>query len=321
MRYKAVSFRALVGLLLAFVALSVADLYLTWKLIVHGSERFRESNPVAALLLAKYGWWGMTGFKVGGVALVGSLVLAISWRRPRTAEAVLVFGCGALSTVVMHSIFLGWSAAGQPERPLDAKDTARWANAPENETFVLLSQRAVQDELHLSESEVSDIGRLVLAHHEKTRDAAASGRDSWNAAVEEVLAERRAVIDQLGPSRVKRLQQISLQRRGADAFNDPDVKQRLELTAEQEEKIGTIVNAPAPPMPPDGFQRFRDHRPEGWRPPENPSGRVVNQILAVLTTEQLARWKDLIGEPFRGDPRPGFGVPRPGPWHDMRAPR
>jgi hypothetical protein len=37
----------------------------------------------------------------------------------------------------------------------------------------------------------------------------------------------------------------------------------------------------------------------------------------VLTAEQRAQWQEMIGEPFRGDPRGGFGHMR-GPGPDWR---
>jgi hypothetical protein len=319
-RAATISVRALVALLFAFLALSLADLYLTWKLMHQGGERIRESNPFAAAWLAQYGWWGMTVFKLGAVAVVAGLVTIIARRRPRTAEGILIFACGVLSTVVVHSIFLGWSGASQAEHPMEITDTARWTNAPENELFALLSLRPVQEDLHLSEAKVSEISELSLTHHTKTRDGAMAGREAWNTAVTEALAERRAWLDALEPGQVERLQQIGLQRRGVDAFAAADVQERLALTAKQVDKIRDILAAP--PLPPPGrFIRSRDNNHvEMMRPPEDMPARTMNHVLAVLTPDQLARWKEMIGKPFRDEPRFGFGGP-PGPWRDARTPR
>jgi hypothetical protein len=315
--YAAVSVRTIVGLLLAFLVLSLADLYLTWRLVHDGGERFRESNPVAAWWLAKYGWSGLTAFKLGAVALVGCLIGAIATRRPRTAEMTLVFGCGALSTVLLHSIFLCSSAPAQADRPTDITDMSRWADASENALFVLLGQRTVQEELHLSEGRASEIARLGLAHREKIRDAAALGRESWDSAVDDVLAERRAVIDSLEPAQAERLRQIAWQRRGVNAFSDAEIKNRLELTAEQEASIQAIAAAPS--MANAGGQaRPRDRRLDGWRPPEDPATRTMNRVLAVLTADQLAQWKTIIGTPFRDDPPPGSGNHPAGPRREPR---
>src|SRR4051794_32152626 len=93
--------RFLVGLLLAFVALSLADLLLTLRLIDETGGLVLESNPLAAWWLIHYGWAGMAGFKAALVLLITGLAGCVAWRRPRTGELLLVFACGAQSAVVL----------------------------------------------------------------------------------------------------------------------------------------------------------------------------------------------------------------------------
>src|SRR5438067_2146923 len=107
------STKLLFGLLLVFVALSAADLLLTWALLHRPGGRFLESNPVAAWSLATYGWGGMAALKAGSVLVVGGLAWAIALRRPQTALVVLGFSCGALATTVLQSLLLGLPADGQ----------------------------------------------------------------------------------------------------------------------------------------------------------------------------------------------------------------
>jgi hypothetical protein len=91
------------GKLALFVALSLADLWLTSRL-VEGSEC--EVNPVAAALLDAYGWEGLTVFKVLVVAATAALCVSISACRPRTGGRVLTFGCLSTGLTVFYSCFM-----------------------------------------------------------------------------------------------------------------------------------------------------------------------------------------------------------------------
>ena len=72
-----------VALLFGFALLSLADLYLTWLLIARGNGSALENNPVAAWWLAAYGWTGLTGFKLGMVALIAGLAIGVALSRQR----------------------------------------------------------------------------------------------------------------------------------------------------------------------------------------------------------------------------------------------
>src|SRR5262245_9115683 len=95
--------KLILGLLLAFIGLGLADLFLTWRLIQTNDGHVFESNPVANWCLVAYGWGGMAAFKLGMLVLIGGLVAVIAFSRPRTAELILVFACGAQSAVVVYS--------------------------------------------------------------------------------------------------------------------------------------------------------------------------------------------------------------------------
>jgi hypothetical protein len=183
--------------------------------------------------------------------------------------------------------------------------------------FQLLTQRQVQEDLHLPEKRMSELARVVETQHARMRDSFAQGREAWNSVVEEVIAERRAALDDLEPGQVERLRQIGWQQRGIAAFAHPDVKQRLELTAEQEDRIHAIMSGSRAPQA--GFRGPRDRRfPPPW-PPEDEPTLLMNRVLAVLTSEQLARWKEMTGKPLKAESRPTFSGPPMG--RDPRRPR
>ena len=62
--------RLILGLVLAFVMLGAADLYLTWKLVKSSDGLVLEGNPLASWWLVTHGWGGMAAFKLGAVAAV-----------------------------------------------------------------------------------------------------------------------------------------------------------------------------------------------------------------------------------------------------------
>ena len=163
----------------------------------------------------------------------------------------------------------------------------------------LLTQEAVQKDLKLTEEQTKAIAALA----EKRRDLA-WGRGS----AENLEANEEACFEVLRPEQAKRLRQIVWQRRGAHVFGDPEAADALGLTADQRERIRAIEE--------DAKKNFwgrpgrpSDRRPDGWKHSEEFWKDVSDRLLAVLTDDQKARWKELTGEPFEGEIR--FGPPPP----------
>jgi hypothetical protein len=102
MNVRAVSVLGLVF----FGALSLADLVLTWALIVLGGGTVYESNPVAGAWLADYGWRGLLVFKVLAAGLVVAVTFLLVRYRPWAALAIVLFACVAVGMVVWHSYSL-----------------------------------------------------------------------------------------------------------------------------------------------------------------------------------------------------------------------
>jgi hypothetical protein len=89
-----------------FALLSLADLMLTWWLLVHSGGGAYEANPIARLCLEHHGWLGLACFKAAVVVLVLVLIAVISRFRPRAAALVLRFGCATMVLVVGYSASL-----------------------------------------------------------------------------------------------------------------------------------------------------------------------------------------------------------------------
>jgi hypothetical protein len=124
---------------------------------------------------------------------------------------------------------------------------------------------------------LADVGRLSPA--ERGRRAVARAR-SYDAEVNGLLT----------PAQRTRLRQIGLQAEGPSAFSEPEVVAEMQLTAEQRDRIRTIEEEAL-------FGWMRGARPAA---PGNDSGardKTVNErIVAVLTEEQIHRWKAMTGE-------------------------
>jgi hypothetical protein len=177
----------------------------------------------------------------------------------------------------------------------------------------LLSQKAVQADLKLTDDQVRKAGQLAEKRHEVFRRGRNLSPEEWRGKFEELASQEKALTDLLEPQQSRRLHQIALQLRGADAFGDPVVVAALHLTSEQKNQI---QKAQDEAHHPSGGHRF-DPRPEGVKKGEEHPRSVRERIVSVLTEEQKERWKELIGEPFKGEIRPprreGPGPPPQGP--------
>jgi hypothetical protein len=107
------------GKLSLFAALSVADLFMTWKLVHASDGEVYESNPVADAWLATYGWVGLTVYKALAVLLVAMSALYVSLHRPRVGGRLLAFACLATGVVVGYSVCLALAEERSPELAAD----------------------------------------------------------------------------------------------------------------------------------------------------------------------------------------------------------
>ena len=114
----------------------------------------------------------------------------------------------------------------------------------------------------------------------------------------------------LSPDQLKRLRQIALQQQFVRAFDDPRVIDGLQLTPGQREQIRAIQDESSLAILsgwPNDLKGSRKLMEQTWR-------TNIGRIVELLTPEQVAAWKELIGEPFEGElrlrPPGGWGPPR-----------
>ncbi|HMF10669.1 MAG TPA: hypothetical protein VKE94_00130 [Gemmataceae bacterium] len=173
---------------------------------------------------------------------------------------------------------------------------------------MLLGQESVQKELKLTDDQIKKVQELGEKMREKFQEIFGLDEAERPKKMQELNEEnRKAIAAFLKPEQDKRLNQIIYQRQGPAAFANPEVAKALGLNAEQKDKVQTINQETGkamrelftPGQPPDDETRKKmdDLRKS--------SGE---KLLALLTAEQKTKWKDLQGEPFKGEIR--FGPPR-----------
>jgi Spy/CpxP family protein refolding chaperone len=162
----------------------------------------------------------------------------------------------------------------------------------------LLNQKSVQEELKLTEDQVTKVKELSEKQRESFRGLRdLSQEERQKKVAESAKANAKAVAEILKPEQLKRVKQITLQRRGAQALGDPEVAKTLNLTGEQKDKLKTIQ---------DEVRQARGNGQRGDRSEEAQKKRAEarkatnEKLMGVLTAEQKTKLKELMGEPFKG---------------------
>ena len=167
--------------------------------------------------------------------------------------------------------------------------------------LMLLTQKSVQQDLKLSSDQVQKIDDLGAKQRESFQGLRDLSRDERRQKMQELTKQNeQAVAGILNPDQTKRLHQIMLQLRGAGAFTDSKVADALNLTDDQKQKIQTIEE--------DARNSMREARQSGNREKAQEIRKdSLAKVMNVLTDEQKTKWKDMTGEPFKGEIQ--FGPP------------
>lgn len=179
---------------------------------------------------------------------------------------------------------------------------------------MLLGNASVQQELKLDDSQ-----------KEKAKEVADKVREKMMAARSEFegldQTERQAKMMKLGhetnemalksagefmkPEQIARLKQISLQMRGAMAFEDDHLAKKLALTDGQKSEIKTIVEDSMTEMR-SIYQDNQDDQEARMKKMTELRKQTLAKAEAKLNDEQQKTWKELLGAPFevKFEPRP-----------------
>jgi Spy/CpxP family protein refolding chaperone len=181
-------------------------------------------------------------------------------------------------------------AAAEPAEPVVAEGTTV--------QLLLLRQKSVQEELKVSPEDAKKIAEFTTKESEEYRKALKLSEKDRQAKVEELEKENKKFLaDNLSEAQRKRLGQIALQVSGLQQLTRPEVARLLNLTEEQQKKFKEMRVEARKELAELISSKDREGRNEKLAKLRE---AVDKKIEAVLTDEQKAKAKELVGEPFKG---------------------
>jgi hypothetical protein len=172
----------------------------------------------------------------------------------------------------------------------------------------LLTQKSVQEELKLSEDQIKEITAFNQKQAEARRGLRDLDQEERQKKTREMNQEAQKTMAKiLKPEQSKRLQQISLQVQGSRAFSNATVAKELNLTDDQKKQLQEIQRETMEKTR-DLFQGGGGDRQEMAKKMQELQKDATTKAMKVLSSEQKTKWKEMTGEPFKGQIT--FGQPR-----------
>lgn len=168
---------------------------------------------------------------------------------------------------------------------------------------MLLANPGVQKELKLTDEQLGKAETWVRDQQGKTQERMQSLRDASAEERREAMAKyeaetKKAIAEILKPEQMKRFDQIHMQQMGIAAFMDETVVKALKITDDQREKVREIQMAMMTEMR-ESFQPGGGGDPQANMAKMNTLRKTTfDKAVALMTADQKAAWKDLIGEPY-----------------------
>jgi len=155
---------------------------------------------------------------------------------------------------------------------------------------MLLNVKEVQKELKLSDDQISQIKALMPMRRGPIQQGDEPPTPPKRLTREEMDAKLKSI---LSTDQFARFQQLMLQAQGPMAFGRPEVQEKLGLTSDQKSKIREIMDADrqTPPPTPGEQSDLRKAMKERRE-------KLEREVTAVLTDDQKATWKSMIGAKF-----------------------
>jgi len=175
--------------------------------------------------------------------------------------------------------------------------------------LVLLRHKAVRDDLKLTRPDARKIREFTDRQWKKEQEIEAidDEKERDRRCDEMAREDERFLEELLKPEQKKRLDQITLQVAGLLWITRPEVATALTLTDDQKEKLVDLRKAAHKEMEQLLHSESRRDREAELRRHQE---ACKQRVLDVLTDEQEAKYKELSGEPFRGELK--FDEPDPG---------
>jgi hypothetical protein len=170
--------------------------------------------------------------------------------------------------------------------------------------LALLRSKDVQADLKLTAQQIKKIEELD-ANTKKVVEGM-KGIELFKKLSELSKANNKAIEDLLNGEQNKRVGQLELQQRGPLAFFDAKVRQELGLDQQHFTQIQMLL-ADSGKRLADAFKDAKGDLQEMQKRMSQIYREMVDEIVKSLTPEQKAKWKALVGEPFKGVLPGGFG--------------
>jgi len=183
-----------------------------------------------------------------------------------------------------------WVAAAQTQE----------RSVPERTTIelLLLRQKSVQQELKLSPEAIQKVMEFTNKQHDAFLEAVKGGKEGRKEKVQKLDKEdKQFLTDNLTPAQRKRLAEITLQVTGLHELNRPEVAKVLDLTEEQQQKFKELQKEHRKQLRELIQPKEREGRNEKLAKLREDTRKKVR---AILTDEQKAKVRELVGEPFKG---------------------
>ncbi len=178
---------------------------------------------------------------------------------------------------------------------------------------MLLTQKSVQEELKLTEDQITKVEKVGKDLREKYADDL-KDKDKRQETMKKMGEERtKALAEVLKPEQTKRLKQIEVQVGGLNALSRDDVAKTLNLSEKQIADVKGIADD----LRKDSTELFKDAGKDKDKFAEIMTKvRTLNKeaaakFISSLSDDQKKAYKELTGDEFKGKIEFGFGGGRP----------
>lgn len=192
--------------------------------------------------------------------------------------------------LAVPALWVGTSSAAEEEAQ----------SVPEGATIqlILLRQKSVRQDLGLTPEHTRKIFEFTAKQYDAGREAVKLGQDERRKKFEALKQENEQFLkENLTPEQRKRLDQITLQVVGLLWLSHPDIARELNLTDEQRQKAKELREQTRK----EARDLFRSSdRQERRAKYAKLHEETHKKLHELLTEDQRAKWKELVGRPFKG---------------------
>jgi Spy/CpxP family protein refolding chaperone len=173
--------------------------------------------------------------------------------------------------------------------------------------FAMIRQKSVQDELKMSKEQQGKLKEVMTGIRDQLLELIENGEREKARAL--IKKHEKDILTVLTSEQVKRLKEIILQVHGIWAMTVPETAKELQITAEQKEKILALQTETEKQMK-KIFEGEAASRKEAQQKMAELHKSANDKALLLFTDAQKAKWKEMAGEPFKGEIRREFAPAR-----------